>query len=478
MPYSSPPAIKVESGPYVTISAMTAAAALTGAEIVPVVQSAANVRTTLTAIAALSPATAPGAPANSLQYNNAGAFGGSANATFDGTNTTTLHTATVSTGLLTVTAGNITGGGTANVNLQTAAGTITGLRVNHVASAVNYASFYPGIAGNPANIFAASAEGASTNISHWSQAKGSGSVVLATGASLQQFEAKASSAQASVADIISAAGGNGNAFLTAQGGNSSSGSANININVAPKGTGVVNFWKTTQLSGQQIFQINSVAGTPANYLSMGPANTGGNPTITATGSDAAISIRIAAKAGSGAGSYVEMAEAGATLPGARFYTRESGAAPNNYFEFLPSSGTNALIIRMAGTGGNVPITIQPGGTASVILNPGSGTTLGVDSSTATTVNLYATPTTVNVGANATTMGVGKTGGTVTFPGIVSATQGLRTGLNSALVTSTVAMTDGAAAQVGTLTNAPTAGNPTKWVPIVDNGTTRYIPTWT
>jgi hypothetical protein len=38
-------------------------------------------------------------------------------------------------------------------------------------------------------------------------------------------------------------------------------------------------------------------------------------------------------------------------------------------------------------------------------------------------------------------------------------------------------TDGAGAQAGTLTNAPAVGNPTKWIPIDDNGTTRYIPAW-
>jgi hypothetical protein len=38
-------------------------------------------------------------------------------------------------------------------------------------------------------------------------------------------------------------------------------------------------------------------------------------------------------------------------------------------------------------------------------------------------------------------------------------------------------TDGAGAQAGTITNSPTAGNPTKWIPIDDNGTTRYIPAW-
>lgn len=39
------------------------------------------------------------------------------------------------------------------------------------------------------------------------------------------------------------------------------------------------------------------------------------------------------------------------------------------------------------------------------------------------------------------------------------------------------LTNGAGASSGTLTNAPSAGNPTKWIPIDDNGTTRYIPAW-
>lgn len=48
---------------------------------------------------------------------------------------------------------------------------------------------------------------------------------------------------------------------------------------------------------------------------------------------------------------------------------------------------------------------------------------------------------------------------------------------AALVTSSVAMNNGAGAGLGTLTNAPAAGNPTKWIPVDDNGTTRYIPAW-
>lgn len=40
-----------------------------------------------------------------------------------------------------------------------------------------------------------------------------------------------------------------------------------------------------------------------------------------------------------------------------------------------------------------------------------------------------------------------------------------------------ALANGAAAAVGTLNNAPAAGDPTKWIPINDNGTTRHVPAW-
>ncbi|MFZ5784030.1 MAG: hypothetical protein ACOY4R_27850 [Pseudomonadota bacterium] len=49
--------------------------------------------------------------------------------------------------------------------------------------------------------------------------------------------------------------------------------------------------------------------------------------------------------------------------------------------------------------------------------------------------------------------------------------------STTLITTSTALSNGAAANTGTLTNAPTAGNPTKWIPINDNGTTRYIPAW-
>lgn len=49
--------------------------------------------------------------------------------------------------------------------------------------------------------------------------------------------------------------------------------------------------------------------------------------------------------------------------------------------------------------------------------------------------------------------------------------------SAVLIKSNTTLTNGAAAAAGTLLNAPSAGNPTKWIPINDNGTTRYIPAW-
>lgn len=57
-------------------------------------------------------------------------------------------------------------------------------------------------------------------------------------------------------------------------------------------------------------------------------------------------------------------------------------------------------------------------------------------------------------------------GTITKPGGASP-----------IITTNTALTTGAGVALGTLTDAPTAGNPTKWIRINDNGTARFIPAW-
>jgi hypothetical protein len=51
------------------------------------------------------------------------------------------------------------------------------------------------------------------------------------------------------------------------------------------------------------------------------------------------------------------------------------------------------------------------------------------------------------------------------------------GATSPILTTTTTVTTGAGSSAGTLTNAPSVGNPTKWIPFNDAGTTRYIPAW-
>jgi hypothetical protein len=47
----------------------------------------------------------------------------------------------------------------------------------------------------------------------------------------------------------------------------------------------------------------------------------------------------------------------------------------------------------------------------------------------------------------------------------------------ALIATNAALTNNAGAQIATTTNGPLAGNPTKWIPVNDNGTIRNIPAW-
>lgn len=103
--------------------------------------------------------------------------------------------------------------------------------------------------------------------------------------------------------------------------------------------------------------------------------------------------------------------------------------------------------------------------AQTKLNNSAGLAAAVSDETGTGVVVFNTSPTL------VTPNIGVASGTS-----ITLTSGITTG-NSVLHTTTTALTNGAGAATGTLTNAPVAGNPTKWVAINDNGTTRYIPTW-
>lgn len=92
-------------------------------------------------------------------------------------------------------------------------------------------------------------------------------------------------------------------------------------------------------------------------------------------------------------------------------------------------------------------------------------------------SIVVDPTTVTISAtnfiNAPSLSIDP----ITDQIVIAGTGGIVQTTSPRLMNNGVAMTNGAGAAVGTLNNAPAAGNPTKWVEINDNGTLRYIPAW-
>lgn len=60
---------------------------------------------------------------------------------------------------------------------------------------------------------------------------------------------------------------------------------------------------------------------------------------------------------------------------------------------------------------------------------------------------------------------------------VLAANGIKITGDTTLLHTGTALANGAGVLLGTLGTSPIAGNPTKWIPVDDNGTTRYIPAW-
>lgn len=121
-------------------------------------------------------------------------------------------------------------------------------------------------------------------------------------------------------------------------------------------------------------------------------------------------------------------------------------------------------------------TFSSGATFGAAINAtaGSAATTSINFGTANT-GIYGDATSIRfsfAGNNRITF---LNSGNVAFSGNLSCAQ-LQTGVTTFL-SSSVSLTNGAGTSVGTLTNAPSVGNPTKWIPINDNGTTRYIPCW-
>jgi len=80
---------------------------------------------------------------------------------------------------------------------------------------------------------------------------------------------------------------------------------------------------------------------------------------------------------------------------------------------------------------------------------------------------------VAVGNGAADNGIG----TLTTTSNIICGSYFQTNQGTYLMASGVSFVNGAGSSAGTLTNAPAAGSPTKWIAIDDNGTVRHIPAW-
>jgi len=184
---------------------------------------------------------------------------------------------------------------------------------------------------------------------------------------------------------------------------------------------------------------------------------------------------------SGGGNQINNVIIGASTPLAGSFTTLSAstsltspiiiggsATTGTLIELRTTSGsgtTDALIVTRGTNGGTLALTVDNRG-----LHVGAG------------VNGASSAGDITLGRSGTTgvMYFGSNGGQyIYYDGSKYQVVGGTFALFSAayLMRNMVSWTNNAAAATGTLTNAPAAGNPTKWIAIDDNGTNRYIPAW-
>lgn len=146
--------------------------------------------------------------------------------------------------------------------------------------------------------------------------------------------------------------------------------------------------------------------------------------------------------------------------------------------YLTAGGTAASRTATTGVGGTLAANFAYSYTGTAyaascgFIFSNTETTVGAGN-TGGRVDLFATPVGTTGIVNTVSVGNSLMVGTTTDGSVGQLI------INNAafMIRTKTAFTNGAAAATGTLTNAPAAGNPTKWIAIDDNGTTRQIPAW-
>ena len=144
----------------------------------------------------------------------------------------------------------------------------------------------------------------------------------------------------------------------------------------------------------------------------------------------------------------------------------------NYTYVQGAAATAAPAIVATGSDTNVSFSIIAKGTGGVNFYSSAGGQLIFAVARGGTDGRY-----VSVTSSSTNPTISTSAGSLAITPAVVMASTLTTLGGATFHATSSALTDGAGVGAGTITNAPAAGNPTKWVGINDNGTTRYIPAW-
>ena len=160
---------------------------------------------------------------------------------------------------------------------------------------------------------------------------------------------------------------------------------------------------------------------------------------------------------------LQQAQASAAMdPGYRDQFRVDWERPGKVGLLTANTGAFTTLTASAAVAlspANANVALSPTGTGVVTIAP--ATVGSIDN--------------MNIGATTRGAVAGTTGN---FNTSLTLSGGVLTTLGGATFhTTSTALTNGAGVGAGTIANAPAAGNPTKWIGVNDNGTTRWIPAW-
>lgn len=149
------------------------------------------------------------------------------------------------------------------------------------------------------------------------------------------------------------------------------------------------------------------------------------------------------------------------------------------------SGTGFAVVNISqtsGTGAALNINLNAGAAVAYNVNNGAfSTSLQLSGAGIASFASFGAGSSLVLGVNAApnALTIGAAGNVIIAPtpsggvGLIIAPGST----NGELMGANPSLTNGAGASTGTLTNAPSAGNPTKWIKINDNGVIRAFPAW-